>query len=179
MAHSLNLQQSRVARTTRLTVGIFASQMLQDTTTLNNLLYSNEIIRRIGDMNKFQHIVKQFIRYFGVALVGYVFDFGSLILLREVLGAHYLVAASIGFIIGLIIVYFLSNRYVFGESKVKSKSLEFGIFALVGIIGLAILNLLMWVFTEQFGINYLLSKVIATVFVYMWNFFARRSLYHD
>lgn len=130
-------------------------------------------------MQKIRRISVQFIRYFGVALVGYVFDFGTLILLHELLHVHYLIAATCGFIIGLIVLYILSNKYVFGESKIKSKSAEFGLFALIGLIGLAILNLLMWIFTDYFLVNYIVSKIIATIFVYMWNFFARRSLYHD
>jgi putative flippase GtrA len=124
-------------------------------------------------------LIRQFIRYFGVALVGYCFDFGALIILHELLSVHYLVAASCGFVLGLVVVYVLSSKYVFGESKIKSKSTEFGLFALIGIIGLGILNLLMWVFTDIFLVNYIVSKVIATVFVYVWNFLARRSLYHD
>lgn len=130
-------------------------------------------------MEKIRHISIQFSRYFGVALIGYIFDFGTLILLHEVLHMHYLIAATCGFVIGLIILYILSNKYVFGESKIKSKSTEFGLFAIIGLIGLGILNLLMWIFTDYFFANYIVSKIIATIFVYMWNFFARRSLYHD
>lgn len=130
-------------------------------------------------MEKMRRISVQFIKYFGVALVGYVFDFGIMILLHELFGVHYLVAATCGFIVGLIVVYILSNKYVFGESKIQSKSAEFGLFALIGLVGLGILNLLMWIFTDYLLLNYIISKIIATAFVYMWNFFARRSLYHD
>jgi putative flippase GtrA len=73
----------------------------------------------------------------------------------------------------------MSNIFVFKDSKIKSKSLEIGIFALIGIIGLGILSIAMWVFTGLLGINYLLSKIIGTVFVYAWNFFARRAMYHN
>jgi putative flippase GtrA len=121
----------------------------------------------------------QFIRYFIVAFIGYCFDFGTLIILHELLSVHYLIAASCGFVLGLVVVYILSSKYVFGESKIKSKSTEFGLFALIGVIGLGILNILMWVFTDIFLVNYIVSKVFATVFVYVWNFLARRSLYHD
>jgi putative flippase GtrA len=69
--------------------------------------------------------------------------------------------------------------FVFGESKIKSKSTEFIAFAVIGVIGLGLLNLLMWLFTDNLGINYIVSKLIATIFVYAWNFFARRSLYKD
>jgi putative flippase GtrA len=130
-------------------------------------------------IEKIRHISKQFVRYFGVALIGYVFDFGTLILMHGVLHINTLIAASCGFTIGLIVLYFLSNKYVFGESKIKSRAKEFGVFALIGLIGLGILNLLMWFMTDQHQVNYLISKIVATVFVYAWNFFARRTLYHD
>lgn len=124
-------------------------------------------------------MIKQFSAYFVVAAVGYVVDLLTLILLKEVFGAHYLVAAACGFILGLTIVYLLSAKYVFGASKLQSKSAEFGLFALIGIVGLFILGILMWLMTEFIGIDYLMSKILATAGVYMWNFFARRSLYHN
>ncbi len=123
-------------------------------------------------------IFKQFSVYFLVALVGLFFDFTSLILLREILGLYYLVAAACGFSIGLIVVYILSNKFVFSNPKISSTKLQFLLFALIGIIGLGILSILMWLFTEVSGLNYILSKIIATVFVYFWNFFARKSMYN-
>lgn len=122
---------------------------------------------------------QQFIKYFGVALVGYVVDFGLLIFAKEVLNFHYLIAATAGFVGGLLVVYILSNQYVFGQSKIASKKKEFGLFAIMGLAGLGILNLLMWALTGGLGITYIFSKIFATVVVYIWNFFARRSLYHN
>jgi len=130
-------------------------------------------------MDKFKKLLMQFIKYFGVALIGYVVDFGALIILKEAFGMHYLIASSIGFLFGLIVVYFLSDIFVFGESKIKSKKLHFAVFAVTGIVGLLLLNALMWIFTDILGVMYLASKIIATVFVYIWNFFARRSLYKN
>jgi len=112
-------------------------------------------------------------------LIGYVFDFGILILLTSVFNLHYLIGASAGFIIGLIVVYILSNKFVFGESKIKSAKIQFALFAIIGVVGLLLLNALMWLFTDILGVMYIVSKVIATVFVYAWNFLARRSLYKD
>lgn len=130
-------------------------------------------------MNKYQALLKQISKYFGVALVGLLFDFSTLIFLREVLNIHYLLAAMGGFITGLVVVYFLSNKLVFTNPKIKSSSIQFLLFAIIGLIGLGILTLLMWLFTDIFGINYIVSKVFSTVFVYCWNFFARRALYHN
>lgn len=121
----------------------------------------------------------QFIKYFAVALVGYIVDFGGLLLLTEYLHWHYLLSSASSFIMGLIVVYCLSDKYVFGESKIKSQAVEFGIFAIIGIVGLGILGLLMWLLTDGLHIHYILSKLVATIVVYAWNFFARRAIYHN
>lgn len=124
-------------------------------------------------------IVRQFWRYFLVAGLGYIVDFGVLFVLHDFFHVHYLVAAAISFTLGLVVVYIMSSIYVFSDSKIRSKYVEIGIFALIGIIGLGILSVSMWILTGLLGINYLISKVIATVGVYMWNFFARRAMYHN
>lgn len=129
--------------------------------------------------HKHKALSLQFIRYFGVALIGYLCDFGTLVVLHSVLHVNVIVATTCGFVFGLIVLYVLSGKFVFGESKIKSKTHEFIIFALIGLIGLAILDVLMWIFVDTMHINYLVAKVVATVFVYAWNFLARRKLYHD
>ena len=45
------------------------------------------------------------------------------------------------------------------------------------IVGLLLLNGIMWVLTDRLGWYYVWSKVGATVVVYTWNFFARRAMY--
>lgn len=124
-------------------------------------------------------LAKQFIGYLAVAFVGLGFDFGTLVFLREVIGTHYLLAAVSGFTVGLIVNYLLSVRYVFSDPKIKSHAINFGLFGLIGVVGLGILTLLMWALTDGLHINYVLSKIAATLFVYMWNFFARRGLYRQ
>lgn len=130
-------------------------------------------------MNYLKKTFVQFFKYFGVALIGYVVDFGLLLVSKEVLHLHYLPSAVIGFIAGLLVVYVLSSQFVFGQSKIHSKSVEFGIFATIGVVGLGLLMVLMWLMTDIFHINYLLSKILATAVVYMWNFLARKSLYEN
>lgn len=120
----------------------------------------------------------QFIRYFFVAGIGLVVDFSTVIFTKEILNFNYLVAACSGFILGLIVTYFLSNLVVFGKPK-GNQAKVFILFALVGVVGLGILSLLMWLFTGKLGFNYIVSKAIATIAVFIWNFFARKSLYKD
>lgn len=120
----------------------------------------------------------QMFRYAFVAGFGLVVDFGTVIFTKQVLGFHYLVAACVGFVLGLIVTYFLSNLAVFGEPKGDKRKL-FLIFGLIGVVGLCILNLLMWAMTGLLGINYIVSKALATIVVFMWNFFARKRLYKE
>jgi len=136
-----------------------------------------EIVRQFGE--KHSATAKQFVSYFGVALVGLGFDFGTLVFLREVFGVNYLIAAAAGFTAGLVVNYILSVRYVFKGSKLKSRALEFGLFGAIGLIGLGILSVAMWFFTDLLGVHYVLSKCFATVIVYMWNFFGRKAMYHN
>lgn len=105
-------------------------------------------------------------------------NFGTLILVHEVLKFHYLIAASLGFVFGLIVVYIISSRYVFGESKIKSKSAEFALFTLIGLGGLLLLNGLLWIFTDLFGLYYLLSKIVQQSLC-TFGIFARRKLYNN
>lgn len=122
-------------------------------------------------------LIKQFLKYFGAALIGYVVDFGTLLVLTEFYNVHYLISATVGFCLGLVVVYVISKLYVFGESRMRSKKQEFVMFALIGVIGLALLNIIMWLLTSNLGVNYIISKLVATIIVYTWNFSARRSLY--
>lgn len=138
-------------------------------------------LEKIGKVfgERAQTVANQFIKYFGVALVGLVVDFGTLIILHDVLHVHYLLAAAGGFVAGLAVNYSLSSRYVFKNSKLKSRTLEFMMFGVVGLIGLGLLSASMWLLVSVLGIQYLIAKCLATVVVYIWNFVGRKALYND
>jgi putative flippase GtrA len=121
----------------------------------------------------------QFVKYFGVAMVGLIVDFGMLVLLHDVFHAYYLLAAAGGFVAGLLVNYALSSKYVFKDSKLNSRMIEFLLFGAVGLIGLGLLSASMWVLVSLLGIQYLIAKCLATVVVYMWNFIGRKAMYRS
>ena len=45
---------------------------------------------------------------------------------------------------------------------------------MIGVAGLAINELLMWLFTDWLLFHYLVSKIIATAVVFFFNFFIRK-----
>lgn len=118
----------------------------------------------------------QLFRYTFVGGLAFIVDFGSLYFFTEFLNIHYLISAAIGFLLGLTTNYMLSIVWVFNKRKLESKYLEFWIFGLVGLIGLVFNELFIWFFTEHIHFHYLISKIITTLLVYLWNFFARKFI---
>ncbi len=118
----------------------------------------------------------QLIKYSFVGGCAYFVDFGTLIILTELVKIHYLLSAAIAFILGLITNYILSIFWVFSKRSLNSKQVEFLVFAVIGLIGLGFNEVIIWFFTETTHFHYLISKIIATVFVFFWNFFARKKV---
>ena len=121
-------------------------------------------------------ILHQITKYAVAASVGLVIDFMIVFVLSEIFDLYYLLSVCAGFIVGLIVTFFLSNRLAFGDPG-EQKRRVFIYFGLIGIGGLVILNISVFVLTEHAGLNYLLSKAVSTLVVFLFNFFARRSLY--
>ncbi len=118
----------------------------------------------------------QLFRYTFVGGFAFVVDFGSLYALTEFAGLHYLVSAAVAFLLGLCVNYLLSVRWVFNSRTMSNRWLEFGLFALVGVVGLGLNELIIWFFTEKVGLHYMGSKAVSAIIVYLWNFFARKRL---
>ena len=118
----------------------------------------------------------QFVRYGLVSVIALAVDFGCMVLLVELFSIHYLVAATVSFISGLVVNYLLSRAWVFTERKYESRVKEFIIFTSIGIVGLLLNNSIMWLAVERIGIYYIFSKIIATILVFFWNFGLRKML---
>ncbi|MGN0267460.1 MAG: GtrA family protein [Lachnospiraceae bacterium] len=116
----------------------------------------------------------QFFRYCFVGGIASVVDW-SAVYLVEKMGAHYLFAAVIGFFCGLLCNYGLSKAMVFRmeTSKFDSRR-EFLAYGFIGVIGLLLTLIIMYILTEWFHIYFMISKIAATVLVLFWNFMARK-----
>ena len=116
----------------------------------------------------------QMFRYLFVGGAAFIVDFLSLLILTEFFGIYYLISAAIAFILGLIANYILSISWVFNKRKLNKRHIEFGVFALIGIVGLGLNEVFIWFFTQDLQIYYLISKILAAVIILFWNFFARK-----
>lgn len=134
-----------------------------------------ELVLKKIFVHKTHNSYVQFFRYGFVSVIALVFDFGGLILLKQVAHINYLLAATISFLAGLVVNYLLSALWVFHSSKILNKKSEIVLFSAIGLVGLGLTDLILWVLTSKFKIYYILSKAIATVIVYFWNFGARKK----
>jgi len=116
----------------------------------------------------------QLLRYTFVGGIAFLIDFAALFLLTEFCGIHYILSATISFMLGLLTNYYLSIYFVFNNRRLKNKRVEFLVFALIGIVGLLINDVSIWFLTEVVSFHYLISKIGATIITYLWNFFVRK-----
>ena len=129
----------------------------------------------------------QFFRYLFVGGFAFVVDYGTLMLLVEVFGFNAKLAAVIAFILGLAVNYILSTLWIFKSSKIGNRLAEFAAFALIGVIGLGINELIIWLFDDVIAPRkplsfipedkyYLIGKLVSTAVVFVWNFAARKFI---
>ena len=115
----------------------------------------------------------QLFRYFFVAAGAFVMDYGFYFLLSYIFGVQYLIAAIAGFIEGTSANYLISKYMVF-QGEPQSRSVEVFLVFLISGIGLLWLELGLYLLTDIYGMHYLLSKLVMTAVVFLWNFFARK-----
>lgn len=142
-----------------------------------------ELLKRLKTFNidvifheKTDDFFVQLFRYVFVGGIAFLIDWGSMVGLVT-LGMNKYVAVAIAFILGLITNFVLSKIFVFQEASEKTNAFgEFLVYAIIGVIGLALTEALMALMLEVIGIYYMIAKVVAAVIVLLWNFIARKVL---
>ncbi len=120
----------------------------------------------------------QFFRYVFVGGFAFLVDAAVLWLCEKFM--HYMLAAAIAFIVGLAVNYALSTWFVFSESEqVTNKVKEFIVYAVIGVIGLALTEAIMYLLTDICNFYFLLSKIFAAAVVLIWNFVARKKILYS
>jgi len=130
--------------------------------------YLNKIFA--GKVHKDIH---QFIRYLFAGGTATVADMTSLFILNNFFHINHLVAAAIGFTIGVITNYSMNIALVFKSTgKIKK---EFSLFVIIGLGGLLWTELILWILVDNFGLYLMFAKVVAVGLVLFWNFFMRKK----
>jgi putative flippase GtrA len=105
-----------------------------------------------------------------------VMDFGSYVALIRLAGVHYLVAAPIGFALGLAVIYVLSIRWVFRERRIADRRAEFALFALIGLAGMALNQLIIYTGVRLLAASPETAKIVSAGMVFCFNFVSRKLL---
>ncbi len=116
----------------------------------------------------------QFGRSVFVGGAAFLVDFIILWTLTDHMGIHYLISALFGFTLGLATAYVLSIYWVFKDRLLNKPWLEFIIFCGIGVVGIILNEFLLWFFSDVMLLHYLMSKIVATIVVFPFNFFARK-----
>lgn len=115
-------------------------------------------------------------RYFLASAAALAVDAGTFLALIRLADVHYLVSAPIGFALGVVVIYLLSIRWVFTDRRLADSRWEFAIFTGIGIVGLSINELVIYLGVDRFALSYELAKLASAAAVFGFNFGARKLL---
>jgi putative flippase GtrA len=127
----------------------------------------------------------QFIRYCAVGGAAAAVEIGFFALLSNILGVYHIVANTIAFVAGVLVNFFLSGSWVFGERK-RLLSPHFALFLGIGVVGLLLSDGILYILIDAGLFSFffrgvdapgvkLFSKMAAVALVLLWNFGARKK----
>ena len=132
---------------------------------------------------KLATLAYEFMRYFVVGGIAFLADFGMLVAVQELFLKNFAsgvyIATVAGFIVGLTVNYILSLLFVFTQKKDRGSGRSFGaflVFGIIGVLGLGLTELGMWVGVYILGLHYMLIKILVTGAVLVWNYLGRKIL---
>lgn len=117
----------------------------------------------------------EFIKYGISGVIAFICDFTVLVVATEYFGIHYLISNILGYAVGLVVSYTLNIRFVFKHRRFgDTQGQEFVYFTIIVFVGLGVSELVMFAATDGIDIPYTWSKVIATFFVFLFNYIVKK-----
>ncbi|MBI3561222.1 MAG: GtrA family protein [Gammaproteobacteria bacterium] len=112
--------------------------------------------------------LRQFLAFATLGVIGTAAHYATLVVCVEGLKLTPLIGSTLGFMVGAIINYLLNYYLTFRSTKQHRDTL--GKFMLIAAVGMGINSLIMLLALNVLMLYYLLSQVLATVLVLIWNF---------
>ena len=129
-----------------------------------------------SSVSNMEKLLKQIVKFGFVGGTAFVIDAGILMILSKYMGVNYMIANVISFTISVIYNYILSMILVFDVKEDISKKKGLISFIILSIIGLGINEIIMKICVSIWMIPILVSKIIATAIVMVYNFISRKIL---
>jgi putative flippase GtrA len=120
-------------------------------------------------------VIREAAGYTAVSACALCADVAVLFVLVHYFFWWYLAAATLSFLMALLLGYALSVSLVFKYRRLEDKRLEFASFAAIGILGVAINAAAIALGVRYLDLHYLVAKCGAAGFTFLWNFAARRQ----
>lgn len=121
-------------------------------------------------------ILREGSRYLVASASALAVDVAVYVALMHLAGVHYLVAAPIGFGCGLATIYVLSARWAFTVRRYDDRRVEFGLFTIIGLAGLALNQGAIHAGVESLALSPEAAKLLSALFVFCFNFSARKLM---
>lgn len=117
------------------------------------------------------------LRYFAASGIALAADLGTLSFCLRWLDFSLGWSASIGFAAGALVAYLLSIRWVFRKRAfADAPAVEFMAFVGIGIAGLGLTQLLLWLGAVKLQLVPELVKLAAAVVTFVFNYLVRKTL---
>jgi len=119
----------------------------------------------------------EFIRYFLASFLALLIDLSVFLFCSSILTLNKFFSAFIGFTSGLIVIYLLSITLVFQYRRLnQEKFREITIFLIIGIVGLCITELSIYIGVSIIGVSPLASKLVGAAITFSSNFLLRKYI---
>lgn len=124
-----------------------------------------------------QCVASDFARYFAASLLALAVDTGTLSACLRLLNLSLAWSATLGFVAGATVAYTLSILWVFkARAFANAPAFEFLTFVGIGIAGLGITQLVLWLGVTKLGLIAEAVKLAAAVLTFVFNYVARKTL---
>lgn len=120
------------------------------------------------------NLLVQIFKFVIVGGIATIIDWLVYYIFYKILKFNPLIANIFSFSISVIYNYLASIKWVFDVDKNKTKKMMFIEFMLFSILGFLLTELLLWIFIDILNINGMISKIIATAIVMIFNFITRK-----
>ena len=137
---------------------------------------SEATARLTGALAAFRSTLREGSRYLLASTMALILDAGIYIGLIRLFEVHYLVAAPVGFVFGVVAIYALSISWVFTDRRLTNVRAEFGIFVLIGVAGLLLNEAIIYYGVETVSLSYEVAKLVSAAMIFGVNFCARKVI---
>ncbi len=126
----------------------------------------NFILKLLRDPKLYQYIV--------VGGISAIIDISLFLILREFLEYHYLILATLSFIVATLVNYILCNHFVFKHQHRRSSRARVALTYMVSSVGMIIHHSCLFFAFELLAIPIVISKIFAMGMAFGWNFLSRK-----